>query len=69
MPFIVSRMVYRTWFGGFLPQTEVVGKVKEGGDGRAGGDEKDFEGCLLRVGQGAALDTVCALEVCELLAS
>jgi hypothetical protein len=52
-----------------LPQTEVVSKVEEGGDGRARGNEEDFEGRFLGVGQGAALDAVCALEVCRLSAS
>ena len=47
-----------------LPQTEVVGEVDERGGGRAGGEEEDFEGHLLGIGQGSVLDAVGALEVC-----
>jgi len=46
-----------------LPQTEVVCEVDEGSDGGAGSEEHNLEGHLLRVGQGAVLDAVCALVV------
>jgi hypothetical protein len=47
----------------FLPQTEVVCEVQKRGDGRARGNEEDLEGCFLGVGQGAALDAVCAFKL------
>jgi hypothetical protein len=53
----------------FLPQTEVVCEVQKRGDGRARGNEEDLEGCFLGVGQGAALDAVCAFKLYKLLVS